>query len=134
MWTRRTALTPSMFIPKEPAHSISIEDDGETYDYEKGIYAITQYSYREQASELTIKKSTPNGNYHIPERAHIFCVHGSSRVQSVRQEGLPLRALGSEAEWKAAQVGWRWEERGKMLWIKAGGGVNEAMTIQIDFA
>jgi alpha-glucosidase len=107
------------------------EDDGESYDYEKGIYAITRYSYREHANRLTIEKSIPNGKYQIPERDHIFCVHGLPVVQSVRQEGHLLKPLGSHEELKSAQAGWRWDEPGKRLWIKAKGGVEEAMTLQI---
>jgi hypothetical protein len=107
------------------------EDDGESYDYEKGIYAITKYSYGEHANGLTIEKSVPKGKYQIPEREHIFCVHGLPRVQSVRQEGHLLEPLGSDEELKAAQVGWRCDEPGKRLWIKAKGGVKEAMTLQI---
>jgi len=109
------------------------EDDGESYDYEKGIYAITKYSYQEHANRLTIEKSIPNGKYQIPERDHIFCVHGLPRVQSVGQEGLLLKPLGSDEELKSAQVGWRWDEFGKRLWIKPKGGVKEAMTLQIAF-
>jgi len=109
------------------------EDDGESYDYEKGIYAITKYSYQEHANRLTIEKSIPSGKYQIPERDHIFCVHGLPRVQSVGQEGLLLKPLGSDEELKSAQVGWRWDEFGKRLWIKPKGGVKEAMTLQIAF-
>ena len=110
------------------------DDDGESYDYERGVYAITKYSYREHANGLTIEKSIPKGKYQIPEREHLFCVHGLSRVQSVRQEGDLLKPLGSDEELNAAQVGCRWDEPGKRLWIKVKGGVKEAMTLQIDFS
>jgi alpha-glucosidase len=107
------------------------EDDGESYDYEKGVYAISKYSYRENANWLTIEKSIPNGKYQIAEREHIYCVHGSSRVQSVQQEGHSLNPLGSDEEFKSAQAGWRWDQPQKRLWIKAKGGVNEAMTLRV---
>jgi alpha-glucosidase (family GH31 glycosyl hydrolase) len=107
------------------------EDDGESYDYEKGIFSVTNFSYRENANGLTVKKKPPEGKYRIPERDHIFCIHGQTDIQSVRQEGELLKSLRTDEELKSAAAGWRWDEIGKKLWIKAKGGANEAMSLQI---
>jgi alpha-glucosidase (family GH31 glycosyl hydrolase) len=108
------------------------EDDGESYDYEKGIYTITTFSSWDNGKELLIKKAVPAGNYRISEREHLYCVHQKPEVKKVIQDGRTLPVFISLCDFNSAEEGWIQESEGKkLLWVKIKSGVNDAVELKI---
>lgn len=108
------------------------EDDGKSYDYEKGVFSLTRFTAKETRNELLITKSAAFGKYAIPERGHIFCVHKGTKIKDVIQAGRSMPLLKSEEDFNQATEGWMQETAGKkLLWIKVRGSVKEAMEIKI---
>ena len=110
------------------------EDDGETYDYERGVFSVTTYSCDENSNGVLIRKSVPEGKYEIPERDHLFCVHTKAAVKDIVSNGKPLPSCGSQDEFNSAREGWMVETTGKgLLWIRVKGGVKDAMEIKVEY-
>lgn len=107
------------------------EDDGESYDYEKGVFTITGFSCEELVNELIIKKNTPEGSFKIPDRNHIFCIHKNINVNMVQKEGRLLIKLKSIKEFNDANEGWMYDKPGKKLWIKVNNRVTEAIELHV---
>ena len=108
------------------------EDDGESYDYERGIFSISKFSCNEIKNELILKKEIPTGKFKLQERDHVFCVHGKTRVKDVQQHGHSLPFMSTAKDFENALEGWMTETNGqKLLWIKAKGSVNDAMEIKV---
>lgn len=108
------------------------EDDGVSYDYEKGIFSITTYSYSYNSGEMTIQKSIPEGKYVIPEKGHIFCIHGKNKPLDVVKSGLSISEATTWESLKSKDEAWFYNPVGKnQLWIKVNNNVSEAIDISI---
>lgn len=108
------------------------EDDGESYDYERGIFSITKFTCNEIKNELILKKEIPTGKFNLQERDHVFCVHGGIGVKDVKQHGRSLPILLSAKEFENALEGWMKETNGKkLLWIKVKGSVHDTLEIKV---
>jgi alpha-glucosidase len=116
--------------PKGEASFELYEDDAESYDYEKGVFAITRFSYIDDTGEMIIKKSAPAGLYKIQERDLIFCVHQKMQVKSVLQGGRSLRILKSNEELNTAGEGWIYDQTAGRLWIRVK-AKHDDMEIQV---
>jgi alpha-glucosidase len=118
--------------PKNKSSFELYEDDGESYNYEKGIFAKTEYSYEENNKGLIIRKSAPSGEYKIPERDLIFCIHKIIDIKEVVQAGRPLAMLKSIQQFDSASEGWMQDQTGKKLWIKVKCSVNDPVEVQVN--
>jgi alpha-glucosidase (family GH31 glycosyl hydrolase) len=107
------------------------EDDAESYDYEKGIFAITTFSYEENTGGMIIRKSAPAGTYKIAERDHVFCVHKEMNIKAVSHEGQLLKNLMSVEEFNADGTGWMYDPWVRKLWIKMKGGTQEVLELMV---
>jgi len=105
------------------------EDDGVSYDYEKGVYSVTRFSCEQTRSELLVKKSKPEGKYNIPERDHIFCIHKIRKVNSVIVNGAVLAE--NRDKLKDRELCWFIDHQLQKLWISIPGGANQELTIRI---
>ncbi len=127
----KSPLTVQVY-PKGDSSFELYEDDGKSYDYEKGVFSITKFTAKEIGSELLITRSAPVGKYAIPERDHIFCVHKGAKIKDVIQAGHSMPLLKSEEEFNQANEGWWQEISGKkLLWIKVKGSVMEEVEIRV---
>lgn len=108
------------------------EDDGESYDYEKGIFSITTFTAKETGNGLMITKSAPVGKYAIPERDHIFSVHKKTEVKEVFHAGRILPMVKSETAFNETAEGWLQEtSEKKLLWIKVKSSVKDAVELKV---
>jgi len=107
------------------------EDDGISYDYEKGAYAITLFKCLENDNGISISKNTPRGSYKVPERDHIFRVHKKMAVKSVTLDGKELARLGDKGKLDSAGQGWFNNESNGIIWIKVKGRADKALDIGI---
>ena len=108
------------------------EDDGVSYDYERGIFSKTLYTCKETSGEIVVAKGVTEGGYKQPEKDHILCIHTLANVKNVIQSGRSLPLYSSEKELNASEEGWMQENTGKkLLWIKVKGEVTDAFMINV---
>ncbi len=120
--------------PKGKSSFELYEDDGESYDYETGVFSITNFSCNDLGKELQILKSVPVGKYNIPEREIIYCVHTKDGAKEVIQDGRNLPSYRSEKEFNSQSEGWMQEADGKkLIWIKVHSKAEERVSMKISF-
>jgi len=107
------------------------EDDGKSYEYEQGRYAITRLAYKQAKKSLTIYKSLPEGSYSIPERNHMFCIHQSGNVNMVSVNDVEHEQVFDPANYEASKASWFLDTESKRLWIKVPDSVNRELSILI---
>lgn len=69
------------------------EDDGETFEYTKGAYALAKFEVSEQAGTLIVRKSPAEGNYEPGREFVIVVLHGVSKVVKMIKDGVELKEL-----------------------------------------
>jgi len=106
------------------------EDDGKSYDYEKGIFSITKYAFEENNGQLIIRKSIPDGNYMPPEKGHLFCIHMRDKPLDVIKSGISLPETTSWEAFDNSEEAWLYESTGKkQLWVKVNSKASEDIHI-----
>jgi len=105
------------------------EDDGISYDYEKGLYALTIFKCKETKDAVIITKSVPKGRYKVPERDHVFRVHKQMAVRSVTNGAHGLVNLKNKAAFDSAGQGWFYDADKKIVWAKVKGGSQEPISL-----
>jgi len=117
--------------PKRRSKFELYEDDGKSYDYEKGIFALTTFKCRNSKDEMFISKSKPQGCYKIPQRDHIFSVHLTDSAKSVACNGKAMNKVSGREQIESVASGWFHDATAKVLWIKIAGGVEKKFEIRI---
>jgi alpha-glucosidase len=74
------------------------EDDGETLDYTKGVYALTRFQVSERDGALTLRKSPREGGYEPGREFVIVVLHGAGSVVKALKDGSELEPLASPEE------------------------------------
>jgi len=107
------------------------EDDGISYDYQKGVYATTVFKCIENNAGITITKSSPKGSYKVPARDHIFEVHKEMALKSVTVNKADKRLphFNEKAMFDSAAEGWFYDAGRKIIWAKVKGGANESICL-----
>jgi alpha-glucosidase len=143
LWVRGGAIVPmgpvTAYIGQEPlevlrldiypsgsSHYTAYEDDGRTYDYEKGAYAKTEFRCAEKPGTLAISIGPRRGSYSwMPRhRGYLLGVHTKRFPTSVTAAGAQLRQVASKAEllYSPQSKGWNYESDPGILWIKPSPG------------
>jgi len=107
------------------------EDDGVSYDYQKGVYSLTRFKCVEDEGGIKVSKSAPRGKYHVEERDHIFEIHQTMNVEAVTMNGEVLPVLDSKEAFNSAVQGWFYDETAKVIWVRVKGGVNKEVLLSI---
>jgi alpha-glucosidase len=107
------------------------EDDGKSYEYEKGLWALTTYLCNEEPGSITIEKKAPSGNYNVPDTKELYCIHSIKKPVSVTETGKLVSEIHAAADLNQAEEGWIFDSERKMLTIKAGKRHNEAVKLNI---
>jgi len=103
--------------------------DGISYDYQKGVYALTTLRCTEKDNGLIVAKSAPKGSYKIPERDHIVSVHKPMPVESVTVDDQPPARLGGREAFDLADRGWFNDSAKVVVLAKFRGGADRAVSI-----
>jgi hypothetical protein len=120
--------------PKGKSSFELYEDDGESYDYEKGIFSTIAFSSEEVPNGLIISKKAPVGKYIIPEKDFVLCVHKKPGAIDVIYSGSALPHCRSAEEFNALKAGWMQEEDGKkLLWIKVDSRVADKFEVKVSY-
>ena len=126
---KKSPLTIRVY-PKGTSSFVLYEDDGVSYDYEKGIYALTTFRCIENNAGIAMSKSAPKGSYKVPARDHVFEVHKQMTVKLVTKADKKLPRFKKKAKFDAAPEGW-FCDAGKMItWAKVKGGANEPISLR----
>ncbi|MHC4258909.1 MAG: glycoside hydrolase family 31 protein [Planctomycetota bacterium] len=103
------------------------EDDGTSYDYEKGIYALTMFKCAERDDGIVIGKIAPRGKFQIPQRDHVFEIHKKMNVESARLNDQPLTQYQTKQSFDSASQGWFHDQTKNIIWAKAKAGADKAV-------
>jgi len=107
-----TTLTIDVF----PAGSSSFtlyEDDGSTYAYESGEYAVTEFTCREKDDGVEIQIGPTTGDYRGKPsgRNYIVRVHGTTRPEEIEIDSRVLAPRPDEKTWSEGRDGWFYKMR-----------------------
>ena len=109
------------------------EDDGITFNYEKGDFCETLYEVID-AEDILIKISARNcpGTYTPVNRNYWLEVHSSSVPIAVKNNAVTLTLRGSITELSSSAEGWYNDITGKITYVKfADDGTARAIHIQV---
>jgi alpha-glucosidase (family GH31 glycosyl hydrolase) len=101
------------------------EDDGRTYDYEKGAFATTAVGCVERTGGLAISIGARKGSYAgMPRRGYLVSIHTPFVPSSVTVGGrrLPPAPGKDDLLYVAARRGWWYDGAERVLWIKSAAG------------
>jgi alpha-glucosidase (family GH31 glycosyl hydrolase) len=115
--------------PKGTSSFTLYEDDGVSYDYEKGIYATTTFKCVAKDRTLTVTKSAPRGKYKIPDRDHIFEIHRKMTVKQVTSDKKQLPRFKEKPAFDSATQGWFYDANNNIIWAKIKGGTNKPISL-----
>jgi len=112
--------------PAAASSYTAYEDDGRTYDYEKGASATTEFRSVEKPGGLTFTIGARKGSYTgMPERrSYLVSVHTRLQPTAVTVAGHRLPPVGSKDDllYVAARKGWHYDALTGTLWIKPASG------------
>ncbi|MCP4399002.1 MAG: DUF5110 domain-containing protein [bacterium] len=104
-----------LMYPDERASEFTLyEDDGETYGYEQGEYALTKYTCANaKDGSIVITIDTPRGNFEgmTASRNYVVKVYSTSHPQKVVVDGKELPKQNTAC----AHEGWSWTKESKTV-------------------
>lgn len=107
------------------------EDDGISFDFERGAYLLQQLTARQDAQGVRVEISARQGSYVPPKRSLLVKVHAqpaSPAAVRVGSDALPSFASADALE-KAA-TGWSFDADAHLLWVKLP-DQGSTMTIEV---
>lgn len=107
------------------------EDDGVTYDYQKGVFAKTRFTCTQTDSEINITKTLPQGRYILPERKHTFELHTVAEPADIFADENKLEKLAPSQKLENASIGWLYDKNKKILKINTNNITNKKSNIKI---
>jgi len=126
---KKSPLTIRIY-PKGTSRFQLYEDDGATYDYQKGLYAVTTFKCVEKEDGLMVTKSAPKGSFKVPQRDHIFKVYKQLAVKSVIAGNELQPRFNSKAMFDSAAKGWFYDKTKGVIWAKVKQGSNKTLCLQ----
>jgi alpha-glucosidase (family GH31 glycosyl hydrolase) len=112
--------------PTGESHYTVYEDDGRTYEYQKGAFATAEVKVSERREAVDINVGTRRGAYHnMPKRrAYLMSVHVALRPAAVSRGGQALQEHASlEAlVGNSGLCGWFYDAQKQIVWVKATTG------------
>ncbi|MBR3844243.1 MAG: DUF5110 domain-containing protein, partial [Clostridia bacterium] len=97
-----TTMTYDLYPADTKTNFTLYEDDGETYDYEKGEYATTNLSLVKNANLITFTAAARTEGYQIKTRCAIAKVHYRTKPYAVTLNGTNLEQVVSLADFETA--------------------------------
>jgi alpha-glucosidase len=85
-------------FPAARSEGVFYEDDGESLDHQRGIFARRRFSQRREGGQVAIEVSAVEGSYRPAARDLVVEIHYDGVPRRVLRDGVPLPA----AEWSQA--------------------------------
>ncbi|MCL5098625.1 MAG: DUF5110 domain-containing protein [Candidatus Omnitrophica bacterium] len=102
------------------------EDDGVTFDYDKGFYTNTKFQCHQKGNSIRITIGDRNGAYrNMPEnRSYLLSVHCANEPTTVSKGADTLPQLQTKAELVSdgTKRGWCYDSSSRTAWIKPMAG------------
>jgi len=94
-------ITLDIFPGESPAAFAVYDDDGESYDYEKGSYLRQQIEAWRDGKKIQVTIEPVTGNYASPLREYLLRIHSAARSVTLNGKPLPpaISSSGSAAGW-----------------------------------
>jgi hypothetical protein len=113
-------------FPSTGAEGMCYEDDGTSFDYQKGNYRTVEVRASVQGTTTTIERSAARGEYLPPKRSLVFALNGvEQKPKTVSIRGVRLPEAVSSVEVKE---GWSFDSSLKRLTVKIPDS-QESMTV-----
>jgi len=94
------------------------EDDGTSYEYEKGSFALTVFASSQAGDGITIDIGKSKGRFEVPDRSYVLKINGVCAAVKVEADDKPLEQYSSKGQFDTAETGWRYEPSRRILWVK----------------
>jgi len=117
----QAAIDPLIFdiYPEGTSTAQYYEDDGISFDYQRGISLLQTLSVVPGAQGMTIELSARQGRYTPPARSLLIKVHNQrSKPRPVAIDGKELAERTSLNELNAAAEGWTYDDAANIVWLK----------------
>ncbi|MEM4591549.1 MAG: glycoside hydrolase family 31 protein [Nitrososphaerota archaeon] len=141
-------MQPSMlYVDEKPADTLFIhvypsdkpsmftlyEDDGETRDYEKGIYLLTPFTFTKEGDRLVLQVGDREGAYKPSPRSFMIIIHlVEKKPTRVSLNDAALTQATSPEEMLKAEQGWIFDDAKKLLQVKIrDNGKRQQLTINL---
>jgi hypothetical protein len=102
------------------------EDDGVSYEYERGVCATTEMRCRQSDGSVVINAGERKGSYRgMPERrSYLLGVHTATapKAATLGEQQLKQFTAKSDLLYNSANRGWFYDGQDKILWAKPAGG------------
>jgi alpha-glucosidase len=132
-YTDQAPINPLTFeiYPDGKSEREYYEDDGISFDYQRGISLVQRVSASETSQGVSISVSARQGSFQPAARALVFKVHAQRVLpRSVELGGKALHAAASVEALESAADGWAFDSLQNVVWIKSP-DTGAAMTIQL---
>lgn len=121
-YTDQAPINPLTFeiYPNGASSREYYEDDGISFDYQRGAYLRQRLTVLRQPHEVSVKVFAREGSYTPPPRDIILKVHGlQCRPSQVEVDGKPLTSERPVKELQSAGEGWSFDESTGIVWLRA---------------
>ena len=95
------------------------EDDGISFDYQRGVYLRQHLTATQAASRSTLAISAREGSYTPAARALLFKFHAQRDLpRQVTVGGREVAFQPAAEALQSAREGWAYDENGQIVWVK----------------
>lgn len=127
-----TALTVEVWPAEQETSFALYEDDGISFAYRQGVYALTTLRQRREGDGWTFTIAARQGNYQPPARTLTIKVHAwDAPVDRVTLNGAPLQPAATLAALLNASSGYHHEQSAERVWLRVGDS-GQGQTVQIN--
>lgn len=110
-------LTVTIFVA-DSARSLYYEDDGHSFEYQKGSYAKRAIELRTKGGRMEVVLGAVEGKYRMADRSLVVRLVGLSTAPLAVEVAGHLVPLVSESDFSTVSSGWRYEQVSGTAWIK----------------
>jgi alpha-glucosidase len=111
--------TEVLIYPSDGSRYSLFEDDGISFDHEKGEYSVTTFDCRKYGKDLQIRIGKEKDGYTTGRKDYLFKIISQTKPRRVLVGGEPLFAVNSPDELKGKSAGYYYNREEKIVYVKA---------------
>jgi len=105
--------------PSASSTATLYEDDGISFDYQRGEYRLVTFSCRQGGGDVMLEIGKRQGQYVPPRRSYLVKFNGvAAAPEQVLRSGKALPRMDSMDGLQSAPTGSMYDEQAKVLWVK----------------
>jgi alpha-glucosidase (family GH31 glycosyl hydrolase) len=120
-YTGEAPIDPLTFeiFPQGNSSGQYYEDDGDSYDYKKGVYLLETVSVHDQDATVSVGISAREGTYKPPSRSVVLKIHGMvAAPRKVQVDRRDLAIVGSPEMLEKSVEGAAYDSKARIVWVK----------------